>query len=125
MGWFGRIFIAANVVAAWALCAYIVSRGFETGAKYTSAELITIVLAALAVMIAVLTIFLAVLALWGYKSLREVARETASQVAKETAEEIAGRTVRTLQDQEVGQGSGDEYANAAIGSRLNGAPDGS
>ena len=118
MGWVGRCFVGLNVLAAWALLAYIVTRGFSLGtaaAPFTSVEFISLILGALAVMIAVLTVFLAVLALWGYNSLREAAREIATAEAKRTAEEVAGRTTRTLQDQESGQGSGDEYARAAVG----------
>lgn len=133
MGWLGRVFVGFNVLAAWGLLAYIVSRGFELGTKFTAVELLSLILGALAVMIAVLTVFLAVLALWGYNSLREAAKEIATTVAKDiattvakrTAEEVAGRTTRTLQDQEFGQGSGDEYARAAIGHADNDPANGS
>jgi hypothetical protein len=88
------------------LVLYIFSKG---GLAQTQAleykDLISIVLTALAVMIATLTVFVAVAAIWGFTALREEARsaaenvareaasETAKRVAKEVAESVAARTV--------------------------------
>lgn len=111
--WVGKAFLLLNLMAAWALVAYIVSRGFQPDNAFTPTDLISIVLSALGVTLAVLTIFLAILAFWGYNSFKDVAKEVATKVARQTAEEVAGRQARSIQDQESGQGDGDEYASAA------------
>jgi hypothetical protein len=45
---------------------FVASRGFTPGPGWTPVELVTAVLAALAILITVLGIFLAILAFWGY-----------------------------------------------------------
>jgi len=53
-------------------------------------DLITIILTAIAVLLAAVTIFIGVLAVWGYSSIREaatkIAQETADHVARQVAE---------------------------------------
>lgn len=124
MHWLSKIFIGANVVGVWLLVGYMVSRNAESGGGIGGADLVTIVLAALAVMLAILTIFIASLAVWGYASIREaagkIAADVAQNTAKMTATEVAARTSREIQDQESGQADGDEYADAASGE--NGQP---
>lgn len=132
MHWPSKLFIGANVLGVWLLVGYMVSRNVEAGGGIDGADLVTIVLTALAVMLAILTIFLASLAVWGYASIREaagriaaevaerIAAEVAEKTAKETAAEVAARTSREIQDQESGQADGDEYADAASGE--NGQP---
>lgn len=54
-------------------------------------DFISIVLTALAVIIAALTVFVAVAAIWGFTALREEARATAERVATSTASGTAER----------------------------------
>jgi ABC-type enterochelin transport system permease subunit len=61
-------------------------------------DFISILLTALAVMIALATILLAGLALWGFGALKDEARSVAERVAKETAEPVAARAARDMVD---------------------------
>jgi len=70
----------------------------STQNAFTEAEFITIVLAAVSVMLTALAIFLAVAGFFGYVQLRasahKVARETADRVAREVAPPVAAREAR-------------------------------
>lgn len=55
-------------------------------------DLITIILTAVAVLLAAVTVIIALLAFWGYNSIRE----SAEKVAKETAERVAARTAEPV-----------------------------
>jgi hypothetical protein len=72
-------------------------------------DFISILLTALAVMIAVATILLAALALWGFGALKDeargVAKSVAERTAKEIAEPVASRTAREVVRFSVGSGS--------------------
>jgi hypothetical protein len=52
-------------------------------------DFVSILLAALGVMIAVFTVIISILAIWGYNNIQITAKETAEKTAKETAEKIA------------------------------------
>jgi len=90
--WTSKFFIVVNVFLGWLLVGYMVSRHIGYGGDIKGADLVTILLTALAVMLAILTIFLASLAVWGYASIREasdrIAKDVASEVAKKTATEV-------------------------------------
>jgi hypothetical protein len=74
------------------------SRGYIEGAGFTSVDLVTIVLAAVAVLITALGIFIALLAIWGYNSLRS----TAEDIARTTAENVVKSQLPALVRREVG-----------------------
>lgn len=88
--WGNRLALFLNLVlfglALWFLC----TRGLQTAPKgFSYQDLVTILLTAIAVMLAAVTIFVALVALWGYSALKENAKAAAEKVAKETAEETA------------------------------------
>ncbi|MDF1598265.1 hypothetical protein PZ895_00545 [Mesorhizobium sp. YIM 152430] len=90
------------------------SRGFDPSGSFTSVELITIVLTALAVILTALGLFIAGLAIWGYQALHSAARDIAERVAKRTAEDVASRTAAdavTRLDESIG--SERDYGAAA------------
>ncbi len=92
---------------------FVVSRGFVPGAGWTAVELVTIVLAALAVLITVLGIFIAVLAIWGYTRLAEDARNVATREARSSVSEIAPRLVSEEISRQIGLGLSGGYGEAA------------
>jgi hypothetical protein len=57
---------------------FVASRGFTPGPGWTPVELVTAVLAALAILITILGIFLAILAFWGYTGIARLQSEPAS-----------------------------------------------
>lgn len=79
-----------NVAMLSAAVYFVGTRGYIQGGGWTAPELITVVLAALALLITVLGIFIAVLAVWGYARLSEDAKATASKVAADVAANHAG-----------------------------------
>jgi biopolymer transport protein ExbB/TolQ len=75
-------------------------------------EVVTVVLAALAVLITVLGIFIAVLAVWGYARLSNDARNAAISAARDATSEIVPLVVREEIDRQMGSGG---YGEAAAG----------
>ena len=101
-------------IAIFGGCAYfVITRGFVAGAGWTSVELVTIVLAALAVLITVLGIFIAVLAIWGYTRLAADARDVATRAAQEHVGKIAPQLVSEEIRRTIGQGQSEGYGEAA------------
>jgi len=96
---FGLMFVI-NIGLALCLGYLFIGRGYFVVAGFTSVEVVTIVLAALAVMLTALGIFIAVLAIWGYQSLRtssgEIAREAAETLVKS---QLPALLRRELEDQ--------------------------
>lgn len=86
------LFFLVNL-ALMALAIYFVSSRGINNDGWSSSELLTVMLAALGVMIAVLTLFLGGLAIWGYTQLESEARRIADQTAKRVAEETAKKRV--------------------------------
>lgn len=80
---FGLMF-CVNIGLFLALLYLFVGRGYYVVAGFTSFEVVTIVLAALAVMLTALGFFIAALAIWGYQALHS----TASDIARTTAQNL-------------------------------------
>lgn len=88
--WGNRLTLLLNVVlfgiAFWFVC----TRGLQSAPQgFSYQDLITILLTAIAVILAAVTIFVALVALWGYTALKENAKAAAEKVARDTAEETA------------------------------------
>lgn len=77
---------------------YFISRGWGSpgGAPLEYKDFISIILSALAVMLAALTLFVAVAAIWGFAALREEARSSAEQEARETATKVATEVAESV-----------------------------
>jgi hypothetical protein len=107
-------------VTFFAGCVYFVaSRGFVPGAGWSGVEVVTIVLAALAVLMTVLGIFIAVLAVWGYARLSEEARKTAALEAQSFVGKNAPRLISEELDRRIGSG---DYGEAAGKDKASDAP---
>lgn len=65
---------------------FILTRGVVQNQGWTPIELVTTLLTALGVMVAVLTLFIGVLAIWGFGRLSEEAQDKAEKVAQSVAE---------------------------------------
>jgi hypothetical protein len=96
------LFLCINIAIFGGCIYFVASRGVVAGAGWTPVELVTIVLAALAVLITVLGIFIAVLAIWGYTRLAADARD----VATRAAQEHVGGIVPGLISEEIGRSIG-------------------
>lgn len=109
--WHGLL-LAVQLVLVLGLTYFFVSRGYQPGAGWTAVELVTIILAALALLITALGIFLAVLAIWGYGQIHEEARRIARAAVTEEVGKQAPRAIsKELDRRGVG---GPDYAAAAI-----------
>lgn len=80
---FGLMF-CVNIGLFLALLYLFIGRGYYVVAGFTSVEVVTIVLAALAVMLTALGFFIAMLAIWGYQALHS----TAADIARMTAQNL-------------------------------------
>lgn len=118
-----RLMLAFNVVLFLGCAYFVSSRGVGTVAKgepWQPVELVTVILAALGVLITVLGAFVAVLAIWGYGRLVDEARGAATVAAtiaaKAAAAEQVGKLAPTLVADEIERriGGGPDYAAAAI-----------
>lgn len=93
--WGNRLLLAANLVLfAWILSIIArqdVSPG-NSGIVYQ--DLISILLTALGVILAIVTLFIAGLAIWGYSALRNGAERIANDVAVSTATRVATDVAR-------------------------------
>jgi len=97
MIWRARKIISAgmfviNIGLTACLLYLFLGRGYFVVGGFTSVELVTIVLAALSVLLTALGIFIALLAIWGYQSLRYVSEET----ARTTAENVVNSELPAL-----------------------------
>lgn len=118
---FINVLIIMNLLSAWALIWFMATRGFRSTEEYDGAELVSIILTAIGLIVAAMPIFLALLAFWGYSSLNELVRvtaekkaaEVAKDIASEVAAEVASRAARAASDQEEGQGDGYGFAEGA------------
>jgi hypothetical protein len=72
-------------------------------------DFVSILLAALGVMIAVFTVMISILAIWGYNNIQVTAKETAEKIAKEwmviNAPELIQKQVDLLTDTTLGPGN--------------------
>ena len=88
--WGNRLALLLNIVLFGFACWFISTRGLQVAPQgFSYQELVTILLTAIAVILAAVTIFVALVALWGYTALKENAKAAAEEVARETAEETA------------------------------------
>ena len=95
--WANRILLLLNVIALMIAIRYFGLWPLlpnTDGIEYK--DLITIILAALAVILAAVTIFIAVMAVWGYNAIRESAEKAAREVAKDVAQTVAAREAESL-----------------------------
>lgn len=96
---FGVMF-CVNIGLTAALIYLFVGRGYYVVGGFTSVEVVTIVLAALGVILTALGFFIAMLAIWGYQSLNTVAENTARAAAKIVVKsELPAMLRRELEDQ--------------------------
>ncbi|MDP3117973.1 MAG: hypothetical protein Q8N19_12765 [Phenylobacterium sp.] len=91
--WGNRLLLLVNTVlfglALWFVC----TRGLQSAPQgFSYQDLVTILLTAIAVILAAVTVFVALTALWGYTALKESAKIAAEQVARDIAEETAKST---------------------------------
>jgi hypothetical protein len=87
-----------NIGLTLCLLYLFIGRGYHVVAgDFTSVEVVTIVLAALGVLLTALGIFIAMLAIWGYQSLHslsgEIARNTAENLVKSQLPAMVSREV--------------------------------
>ncbi len=88
--WGNRLTLLLNVVLFGLAFWFISTRGLQAAPQgFSYQDLVTILLTAIAVILAAVTIFVALVALWGYTALKENAKAAAEKVARETAEETA------------------------------------
>jgi hypothetical protein len=92
---------------------FIGSRGFVPATGWSAVEVVTVVLAALAVLITVLGIFVAGLAVWGYTQLRTDARNVAASAAQAYLNENAPKLISEDLDRRGGPGLTGDYGEAA------------
>ena len=87
--WAFGLLVACNIALLVGAGWYVATRGVTAEKGWTPESLVTIVLAALAVLLAVVTIFLAAFAFWGYNALRRGSETMSAQVAERVAREVA------------------------------------
>lgn len=96
---FGIMFVM-NIAMFFCLAYLFIGRGYYVVSGFTSVEVVTIVLAALGVLLTALGIFIAMLAVWGYQSLHslsgEIARKTAENLVRS---ELPAMVSREMADQ--------------------------
>ncbi|MBZ9960339.1 MULTISPECIES: hypothetical protein [unclassified Mesorhizobium] len=89
-----------NIAMFFCLAYLFIGRGYYVVSGFTSVEVVTIVLAALGVLLTALGIFIAMLAVWGYQSLHslsgEIARKTAENLVRS---ELPAMVSREMADQ--------------------------
>jgi hypothetical protein len=103
---------------------FIGSRGFAPAAGWSAVEVVTVVLAALAVLMTVLGIFIAVLAVWGYARLADDARNAAILAARDATSNLVPLVVREEIDRQMGSGRYGEAAGEDTSSQAIGGNDG-
>jgi hypothetical protein len=85
--WLNRLLLVTNILLVALVGGYLATRGIERppkGLQY--ADVVTIILAAVAVMLAIVTLFVGILALWGYRAMRQGAENTAREVGAKVAD---------------------------------------
>lgn len=95
--WANRILLMMNAILIVFGLLYFGFHGLDlhpNGIEYK--DLITIILTAIAVLLASVTIFVALMAIWGYTSIREAAEKSAREVATDVAQTVAAREAQTI-----------------------------
>lgn len=91
--WANRLLLLFNVILLALGGWFVATRGISPAPKgWSYQDLITILLTAIAVLLAAVTVFIALAALWGYNTLKESAKSTAETIAREVAEQAARST---------------------------------
>ncbi len=101
MSWSNRLLFFTNVVLILFLIWAFVSRGLGAPPANSSySDLVTIMLGAIAVILAAVTVFIAILAIWGYTALKEGAEKEARTVATDVARAIATDVAQSVATRE-------------------------
>lgn len=108
---FGFMF-CVNIGLTLALLYLFIGRGYYVVGGFTSVEVVTIVLAALGVILTALGFFIAMLAIWGYQSLNAVAENTARIAAQNLVKSELPALLRREQED---QTQTDDVLGEAIG----------
>ena len=95
--WANRILLMMNAILLVFGLLYFGFRGLDlhpNGIEYK--DLITIILTAIAVLLASVTIFVALMAIWGYSTIRDAAEKAAREVATDVAQTVAAREAQAI-----------------------------
>ena len=88
--WANRILVALNIIGLTAIVLYFGShRLVQDDPNIEYKDLITIILTALAVLLAAVTLFVAAMAIWGYNSIRDESVKAAKKAAEAEARIVA------------------------------------
>lgn len=84
-----NVIVPTCAFALFAACLwFVVSRGIESpGNSWKYSDLITVLLTAISALLAVLGIIIAILALWGYRTIRQASEEQARHTARRVAKQ--------------------------------------
>ena len=95
--WANRILFALNGIGLIAIIAYFgMHQLVQDDPKIEYKDLITIVLAALAVILATVTLFIAAMAIWGYNSIRDESVKAAVKAAEVEAGKVAANVASSV-----------------------------
>lgn len=89
--WLNRLLLVMNIVVLcgglWVVGAFGLQ---HDPSGWTYQDLVSVLLTAIGVLLAIVALFVAVLAIWGYSALKEAAAEVAAKKAEQVAREVAG-----------------------------------
>jgi hypothetical protein len=105
---------AINIALFLAGLYFIMTRGVAFGQGWSAVELVTVMLTALGVMVAVLTLFVAILAVWGFTRLSEEAKDKAEHVTQDYLDKALPGMIEREVERRIGAGP-DYGAGAAKG----------
>ncbi|MFZ2287776.1 MAG: hypothetical protein WAV93_12385 [Bacteroidales bacterium] len=111
VNWATRIILASNVLLFAFLIWAVAARGLQPApADWKYQDLVTILLTAVAVILAAVTLFIAILAIWGYTALKDAAEKEARKVATDVAQSVAAREARAASrfEEIAGDGQGED-----------------
>lgn len=120
MSWikaFNLLFFVLNAALLAVGGFFVFSRGYVAGAGFSQYEVITLVLACVAVLLTALGLFVAIIAIWGYGTLKQAAMDQAQSAAHVTAgrvaEAVAARTAEEFVSRRFNASEGGDYGAAA------------
>lgn len=90
-GMVSLLFLVINIGLSIGIFFFYTKTGYYSGSTFSSVEVVTIVLSSVAILVTGLGIFIAIMAIWGYRSLHEIAERTAERVALDIADKVANR----------------------------------
>lgn len=116
--WANRILFTLNAILLVFAAFYLGHHrlGFGDG-EIEYKDLITIILTAVAVLLAAVTIFVALMAIWGYNSLRDEATRVAVKTAANVARVVAARESVTMSGVVTRDGEADDIDELAVALR--------